>query len=58
MSEHSGVTGKTPWQAARAERAGARKETRAGRTAAEQLALLNQRPGGARRERARLASHG
>lgn len=55
MSKQSGVIGKTPWQVARSERAIVRQEDRKARTAQEQLALLDGRPGESRRERARLS---
>lgn len=55
MSKRSGVTGKTVDQLARAEAAVIRQAERDERTAEEQLALLDQRPGKSRRERARLA---
>lgn len=54
MSEHSGVDGKTPHQLARSIGAARRKELHDARTVEEQLALINERPGESRRERARL----
>jgi len=54
MSKNSGVTGKTPWQVARAEAAQVRQAHRDERTPDEQLALLDTRPGSSVRERLRL----
>jgi hypothetical protein len=54
VSEHSGVPGKTPWQAARAQRAAERKTAYEARTVEEQLVLLDSRPGASKRERKRL----
>lgn len=55
MSEHSSMSGKTPHQEARSIGAARRKELHDARTAEEQLALINERPGESRRERARLS---
>ncbi|MDH6199240.1 small-conductance mechanosensitive channel [Mycobacterium frederiksbergense] len=55
MSKNSGVPGKTVPQAIRAEAARNRQLDRALRTAEQQIALLDQRPGQSARERARLA---
>lgn len=55
MSKKSPIPGKTPWQAARAEQAVDRKILRENRTTAEQLELLDQRPGKSAKERARLS---
>lgn len=54
MSEKSLIKGKTPWQAARAENAQKRQAMRDDRSPQEQLALLDDRPGESKRERARL----
>lgn len=56
MSKNSGVTGKTVPQLARSIGALKRKEARANRSTAEQLALLDSRPGQALRERTRLGA--
>jgi hypothetical protein len=56
MSKNSGVTGKTVPQLIRQRFAADRAAARAERTNEQQLALLDQRPGNATRERARLAS--
>lgn len=55
VSEHSGVPGKTPDGALRQEGAARRQAAREGRTSAEQIALLNGRPGASAKEKARLA---
>ncbi len=54
MSKGSGVAGKTVIQLARSLGAVERKERREARTAAEQLAVLDSRPGKASKERRRL----
>ena len=54
MSEHSGVTGKTPFQVARALGADERKARRAERAPQEQLSILDRRPGKSVKERRRL----
>lgn len=54
MSKRSGVPGKTVLQQARSIGAVPRRERREARTAAEQLALLDERPGKSARERMRL----
>lgn len=56
MSKNSGVLGKTVWQLVRLTAATARAAARATRTNEQQIAILDQRPGNAARERARLAS--
>jgi hypothetical protein len=48
------MPGKTPWQAARAQRAAERQAKYAERSAEEQLALLDFRPGASTREKKRL----
>lgn len=55
MSKNSRVTGKTVVQLQRVQPAKDRQEARDSRSGAEQLALLDQRPGQARKERQRLA---
>lgn len=54
MSKNSPTQGKTPEQAFRAESAALRRAAREQRSPAEQIALLDDRPGESRRERARL----
>jgi hypothetical protein len=54
MSKNSGVQGKTVAQLARVNGAAERKAARGIRSAERQLELLDERPGGSRRERTRL----
>lgn len=54
MSKNSGVQGKTVPQLARSIAAGNRRERRDLRTDADQLGLLDERPGKSARERKRL----
>lgn len=54
MTRNSGVTGKTVPQLLRAEAAAQRQSERESRSAANQLALLDSRPGQSVRERRRL----
>lgn len=54
MSKNSGVSGKTVPQMIRYAKAVDRQELRNERTAQQQLALLDERPGNSARERARL----
>jgi hypothetical protein len=55
MSKTTGIRGKTMPQLIRAQAAEVRQRERATRTDAQQLAVLDQRPGQSLRERARLA---
>jgi hypothetical protein len=55
MTFNSGVTGKTVNQLIRSKGAIARQKERDARSVEQQLALLDQRPGESKRERARLA---
>jgi hypothetical protein len=54
MSKTTGIKGKTVPQLIRAQAAEVRARERATRTAEQQLALLDQRPGNSARERSRL----
>lgn len=54
MSKTTGIKGKTMPQVIRMQSAEVRLRERAVRSAAEQLAVLDTRPGNAVRERARL----
>ncbi|AVO21673.1 hypothetical protein I5I01_gp68 [Mycobacterium phage MooMoo] len=56
MSKNSGIPGKTVPQAIRSAAAEERAQKRATRSDAQQLAMLDTRPGNAVRERARLAA--
>lgn len=56
MSKNSGVNGRTVPQVMRYANAVDRQILRNERTTEQQLALLDQRPGNAARERARLAA--
>lgn len=58
MSKNSGVPGKTVPQLARSIAAEKRRELREQRSPKEQLALLDARPGAARRERSRINEAG
>ncbi len=57
MSKNSGVNGKTVNQVIRYAAAVDRQAIRDSRTDAEQIAVLDERPGASARERARLAYH-